>query len=176
MVLRSGHACRAKIRRTPRSTSCRPRWSKAGYLTASSRHWHPRGRHGHGDDRSNLSQSASHHGGPVQQGAVPRRIGRSKGGLNSKLHAVRDSAGKPLIWQLSERQVCDYRDASRVLAALPNAKVLIADKGYDSDWFSQALTGLGIEPCIPGRAGSQGTRPIRGADLQAAQPHRTNVR
>ena len=73
--------------------------------------------------------------------------------MNSKLHAVCDSAGKPLILLLSEGQVSDYRGAASVLPALPSAKVLIADKGYDSDWFSQALTNLGIEPCIPGRTG-----------------------
>lgn len=35
---------------------------------------------------------------------------------------------------------------------LPDANVLIAGKGYDSDWFREALTDLEIEPCIPGRA------------------------
>ncbi len=54
---------------------------------------------------------------------------------------------------LSEGQVSDYRGAASVLSALPNAKVLIADKGYDSDWFRQALENLGIEPCIPSRTG-----------------------
>ena len=32
------------------------------------------------------------------QGAVPRRIGRTKGGLNSKLHAVCDGKGRPIIF------------------------------------------------------------------------------
>jgi transposase len=54
---------------------------------------------------------------------------------------------------LSEGQVSDYRGAASVLPALPSANVLIADKGYDSDWFRQALTSLGIKPCIPGRSG-----------------------
>jgi len=31
-----------------------------------------------------------------------------------------------------------------VLPALPDATVLIADKGYDSDWFREALTNLEI--------------------------------
>ena len=39
-----------------------------------------------------------------------------------------------------------------MLTDLPDAEVLIADKGYDSDWFREALTSLRIEPCIPGRA------------------------
>ena len=32
---------------------------------------------------------------PFKKGPVPRRIGRTKGGLNSKLHAVCDSRGRP---------------------------------------------------------------------------------
>ena len=57
-----------------------------------------------------------------------------------------------MILLLTEGQVSDYRGAATVLPDLPDADVLIADKGYDSDWFREALTGLKIEPCIPGRA------------------------
>jgi transposase len=56
-----------------------------------------------------------------------------------------------LILLLTEGQVSDYRGAATVLSALPEAKVMIADRGYDSDWFREALTDQGIEPCIPGR-------------------------
>lgn len=73
--------------------------------------------------------------------------------MNSKLHAVCDADGKPLILLLTEGQVSDYRGAAKILPALPPADILIADKGYDSDWFRQALIELGIEPCIPGRNG-----------------------
>ena len=71
----------------------------------------------------NSSQGASHCGEPAQKGVVPRRIGRTKGGLNSKLHAVCDGDGKPLILLLSEGQVSDYRGAASVLPALPSANV-----------------------------------------------------
>ena len=36
-----------------------------------------------------------------------------------------------------------------MLDALPSAETLIADRGYDSTWFREALTAKGIEPCIP---------------------------
>jgi len=68
------------------------------------------------------------------------------------LHAVCDGDGKPLILLLTEGHVSDYHGAATVLPALPDADVLIADKGYDSDWFRQALAGLDIDPCIPGRS------------------------
>jgi transposase len=57
-----------------------------------------------------------------------------------------------LILLLTEGQVSDYRGGATVLPALPQADVLIADKGYDSDRFREALCDLDIEPCIPGRS------------------------
>ncbi len=52
---------------------------------------------------------------------------------------------------LSEGQMSDYKGAALTLHALPPAKQLIADRGYDSDCYRLALRAKGIEPCIPGR-------------------------
>jgi len=38
-----------------------------------------------------------------------------------------------------------------LIDALPKAKALLADRGYDADWFRDALTSKGITPCIPPR-------------------------
>ena len=35
--------------------------------------------------------------------------------------------------------------------SLPSADWLLADRGYDADWFREALKDKGIKPCIPGR-------------------------
>ena len=86
------------------------------------------------------------------RGAFPRQIGRTRGGLNSKLHAVCDGDGKPVVLLLTAGQVSDYRGADTVLDALPEAAVLIADKGYDSDRLREALAERGVKSCIPGRA------------------------
>jgi len=40
---------------------------------------------------------------------------------------------------LSEGQMSDFKGAALMLPALPKAKELLADKGYDADWFRQAL-------------------------------------
>lgn len=85
----------------------------------------------------------------LKKGAVLRHIGRTKGGLNSKLHTVCDEAGRPIIMLLSEGQMSDHRGASLILDALPPVRILIADRGYDSTAFRQALSIKGIEPCIP---------------------------
>lgn len=49
--------------------------------------------------------------GLLKKGDVPRRIGRTKGGLNSKLHAVCDEVVRPIILLLSEGQMSDHRGA-----------------------------------------------------------------
>lgn len=50
---------------------------------------------------------------------------------------------------LSEGQMSDHKGARLVLDALPPARSLIADRGYDSAWFRDALVAKGITPCIP---------------------------
>ncbi|HJS12961.1 IS5 family transposase [Sphingopyxis sp.] len=87
----------------------------------------------------------------LKKGLFPRRIGRTKGGLNSKLHAVCDGQGRPLVMLLSEGQMSDYKGAALMIDALPKAKALLADRGYDADWFRAALTERGIAPCIPSK-------------------------
>jgi len=52
---------------------------------------------------------------------------------------------------LSEGQMSDHKGARLVVEALPHSKVLLADRGYDSDWFRERLIDKGITPCIPPR-------------------------
>lgn len=52
---------------------------------------------------------------------------------------------------LSEGQMSDYKGAALMIDALPRAKALLADRGYDADWFRAALTERGITPCIPSK-------------------------
>jgi len=59
---------------------------------------------------------------------------------------------EPVIFLLTEGQMSEHKDAALIYPALPHAATLIADKGYDSDAFREALAGRGITPCIPPRA------------------------
>jgi transposase len=52
---------------------------------------------------------------------------------------------------LSEGQMSDYKGAALMLDALPGAKAMLGDRGYDADWFREALTERGIAPCIPSK-------------------------
>lgn len=69
--------------------------------------------------------------------------------MNSKLHAIVDGQGKPLVLLLTEGQMSDHTGARLMFDALPAAKVLIGDKGYDSDAWREALAAKGIAACIP---------------------------
>ena len=53
---------------------------------------------------------------------------------------------------LSEGQMSDYKGAALMFDALPRAKAMLGDRGYDADWFRDALTARGITPCIPSKA------------------------
>ena len=86
-----------------------------------------------------------------EKGGRGRQIGRTKGGMNTKLHAVADAKGRPIGFFMSAGQVSDYTGAAALLSSLPKAGWLLADRGYDADWFREALKDKGIKVCIPGR-------------------------
>ena len=59
--------------------------------------------------------------------------------MNSKLHAVTDAIGRPLRMFLTAGQRSDYIGARALLSSLPEAKHMLADRGYDADWYREAL-------------------------------------
>ncbi len=76
---------------------------------------------------------------------------RCKTTASAKLHAVTDASGRPISFFITAGQVSDYTGAAALLDELPKAKWLLADRGYDADWYRDALQAKGITPCIPGR-------------------------
>ena len=64
-----------------------------------------------------------------------------------------DGLGRPLTFFLSPGQMSDAKGALALLRDLPPARTLLADKGYDADWFRQALEDRAIAACIPARRG-----------------------
>ena len=71
--------------------------------------------------------------------------------MNTKLHAVTDANGRPVSFFITAGQISDYTGAAALLDELPKAKWLMADRGYNADWYRDALQAKGITPCIPGR-------------------------
>jgi transposase len=53
---------------------------------------------------------------------------------------------------LSAGQTSDYIGARALLHSIPKATVLLGDRGYNADWFRNALIELGVSRCIPSRS------------------------
>ena len=112
----------------------------------------------------------------AKKGERGRAIGRPKGEMNTKLHAICDAVGRPLRMFLTAGQVSDYRGAQALSDALPAADWLLADRGYDTDWFRETLQDKKIRSCIPGRNGRRTPINTRQASRPPAEPDRDHVR
>ena len=71
-------------------------------------------------------------------------MGRSRGGLTTKIHALVDANGLPITLKLSEGQAHDGRSAADMLATLANGQILLADRAYDSDALRADLAARGV--------------------------------
>ena len=71
---------------------------------------------------------------------------------------------------LSEGQMSDFKGAALMLDVLPKARVLLDDKGYDADWFREALNNRKIQACIPSK--SHRTVPIPHDNVLYKQRHK----
>ena len=67
-------------------------------------------------------------------------MGRSRGGLTTKIHALVDASGLPILLKLTEGQAHDGRSAQDMLGTLGRGDVLLADRAYDSDELRRSLT------------------------------------
>ena len=70
-------------------------------------------------------------------------MGRSRGGLTTKIHALVDAEGLPIALKLTEGQAHDGRSARDMLDALVEGQTLLADRAYDSDELRQSLQSRG---------------------------------
>jgi transposase len=60
-------------------------------------------------------------------------MGRSRGGLTSKIHALVDAEGRPIDLRLTAGQIADCSQTDALTDGLGEGDILLADKGYDSD-------------------------------------------
>ena len=67
-------------------------------------------------------------------------MGRSRGSLTSKIHAVVDTNGLPVHLALTPGEAHDNRLCSVLLSALLPQTGLLADRGYDADWIQGACS------------------------------------
>ena len=91
------------------------------------------------------------HGANPVGGQEAHAIGRTKGGLNTKLHAVVDGSGRALAFILTPGQVSELKVAPILLAGLCDV-IIIADKAYDSDKLYDRLSRQYCDLCVPAKA------------------------
>lgn len=70
-------------------------------------------------------------------------MGRSRGGLTTKIHALVDANGLPITLKLSEGQAHDGKSAADMLDGLGDGQILLADRAYDSDALRTTLSARG---------------------------------
>ena len=76
-------------------------------------------------------------------------MGRSRGGLTTKIHALVDANGLPVGLALSPGQAHDGEGAAMLLNDLTADAVVLADKAYDADWIRDHIEAQGAAPNIP---------------------------
>jgi transposase len=62
-------------------------------------------------------------------------MGRSRGGLTSKIHALVDTNGLPIRLAVTAGEAHDNRLAGKLLSRVKSGTMLLADRGYDADWI-----------------------------------------
>jgi transposase len=70
-------------------------------------------------------------------------MGRSRGGLTTKIHALVDANGNPIALKLTEGQAHDGRSAADMLDGIGMGQILLADRAYDSDALRETLAARG---------------------------------
>jgi len=109
----------------------------------------------HDDRRHHRACPSAQRRGAKKNGE--QAIGRSRGGLTTKIHALVDALGNPVDLMLTPGQAHDLACAEPLLEnADPYA--CIGDKAYDADPLIDKLTQRGITPVIPPKANRKTTR------------------
>ena len=84
------------------------------------------------------------------RGGGTEDLGRSRGGLTTKIHALVDALGRPLCFLLTPGQAADCRQAQALLEGLSFER-LIGDRAYDTDKLRDWLEEHGAEAVIPSK-------------------------
>jgi transposase len=104
------------------------------------------------DDRQHTRQSPPLGLGRQKRGEQKQAIGRSRGGRNTKIHALADAKGRLLSILLTGGEAHDCPPAQRLIRRTKAAAKLLGDKAYDSAELRQWLKRRGTKPVVPNRS------------------------
>jgi transposase len=89
--------------------------------------------------------------GYYKESSKTEGLGRSKGGLTSKIHVLVDALGNGLKYIIGVGNENDIVRASELIKDMKNTAIL-GDKGYDSDEFRTTIKNQNCQAVIPGRS------------------------
>jgi transposase len=95
------------------------------------------------------SVRAHRHAATAKKGGPDHCLGRSRGGLTTKIHVVVDAQGLPIRLDLTAGQAHDGQIADRLLDHLGPRTIVLADKAYDADRIRELIEQQGAMPNIP---------------------------
>ena len=128
------------------------RWAERGVWERLFRELAARGR----STNTQMIDSHTHQGAPLglggKKGEQKQAIGRSRGGRNTKIHAIADAKGRLLSLLLTGGEAHDCPLAKRLIRRTKAAKKLLGDKAYDSAELRQWLDERGTKPVIPNKS------------------------
>ena len=84
-------------------------------------------------------------------------MGKSRGGLSTKIHAAVDALGNPVRFILTAGQHSEIRQVDALIGGF-SADYVIADKGYDADSFIELIESGGAMAVIPPRSNRKTAR------------------
>lgn len=91
-------------------------------------------------------------GSDGKKGGVDRCLGRSRGGLTTKLHALVDKQRRPILVKLTAGQASDIASAEDLIGHLAPGSMLLADKGHDVNALRAAVAERKAWANIPPKA------------------------
>ncbi len=92
---------------------------------------------------------AHQHAAGGKKGGPDHAIGRSRGGLSTKIHVVVDGRGLPRRFALTPGQASDKAAVPALLDGLEPARDTVADRGYDARAILKLIADHGSCPHIP---------------------------
>jgi transposase len=104
----------------------------------------------HTDDRF-YSRQSTPLGIGRKRGEQKQAVGRSRGGRNTKIHALADAKGRLIAILLTGGEAHDCPVAERLIDRVEPAERMLGDKAYDSNELRDELKQRGTKPVIPNR-------------------------
>ena len=87
-------------------------------------------------------------------------MGRSRGGLTTKIHALVDANGLPIEIVLSKGQAHDGPVAKRLLDHVSKGSIVLGDKAYDADSLRDDIAERGGWANIPSKSNRREPAPF----------------